>query len=84
MDLTYQITAGGGGGIVSPRDFTILRQTSALNHEGLPVDGEDVIPHCYISSGISVPVPGYPPTKDFVRLVIFSKMADRRHVYLFF
>ncbi|XP_045508180.1 steroidogenic acute regulatory protein-like [Colias croceus] len=64
VDLSYQVTAGGGRGIISPRDFVILRRMAALSREGRPTDDE---PYCYISSGVSVAVPGYPPHTDMVR-----------------
>ncbi|CAG4987814.1 unnamed protein product [Colias eurytheme] len=64
VDLSYQVTAGGGRGIISPRDFVILRRMAALSREGRPTDDE---PYCYISSGVSVTVPGYPPHRDMVR-----------------
>ncbi|OWR50295.1 carotenoid-binding protein [Danaus plexippus plexippus] len=64
IDLSYQVTAGGGRGIIAPRDFVILRRTAALNKMG-KLDDND--PYCYISSGVSVTVPGYPPCNDLVR-----------------
>ncbi|XP_045457567.1 steroidogenic acute regulatory protein-like [Melitaea cinxia] len=64
IDLSYQVTAGGGRGIISPRDFIILRRMAPLSREGRPVDTE---PYCYITSGVSVAVPGYPPHRDMVR-----------------
>ncbi|XP_075988527.1 steroidogenic acute regulatory protein-like [Anticarsia gemmatalis] len=64
MDLSYQVTAGGGRGIIAPRDFVILRCTAPLSREGKVVDHD---PHSYISSGVSVTVPGYPPHRDLVR-----------------
>ncbi|XP_045782884.1 uncharacterized protein LOC123879272 [Maniola jurtina] len=64
IDLSYQITAGGGRGIIAPRDFIILRRSAALNKEG---QIDETNPYCYITSGVSVQVPGYPPAKDFVR-----------------
>ncbi|CAK1549018.1 unnamed protein product [Leptosia nina] len=64
VDLSYQVTAGGGRGIISPRDFVILRRMAALNSDGKVTEDE---PSCYISSGVSVTVPGYPPHRDMVR-----------------
>ncbi|CAG5053223.1 unnamed protein product [Parnassius apollo] len=64
IDLTYQVTAGGGGGLITPRDFVILRRTAQLTREGKVTESE---PYCYITSGVSVQVPGYPPQKDMVR-----------------
>nr|BAJ46575.1 carotenoid-binding protein [Bombyx mandarina]BAJ46581.1 carotenoid-binding protein [Bombyx mandarina] len=64
VDLSYQVTAGGGRGIITPRDFVILRRTALLSREGRVVDDN---PHGYISSGVSVQVPGYPPLKEMVR-----------------
>ncbi|XP_072937652.1 steroidogenic acute regulatory protein-like [Epargyreus clarus] len=64
IDLSYQVTAGGGRGIISPRDFVILRRLAALTREGRETAAE---PYCYISSGVSVEVPGYPPHRGMVR-----------------
>ncbi|KAJ2939295.1 hypothetical protein O0L34_g13391 [Tuta absoluta] len=64
IDLSYQITAGGGKGIIAPRDFVILRRVAPLTREGRVTSEE---PYCYISSGVSVTVPGYPPNRDMVR-----------------
>ncbi|XP_050669232.1 steroidogenic acute regulatory protein-like isoform X1 [Leptidea sinapis] len=64
VDLSYQVTAGGGRGIIAPRDFIILRRTSGVTQDGVATDGEA---HCYISSGVSVAVPGYPPNREMVR-----------------
>lgn len=64
IDLSYQVTAGGGRGIIAPRDFVILRCTAPLNKEGQVVASD---PYSYISSGVSVTVPGYPPHRDLVR-----------------
>ncbi|XP_022817009.1 steroidogenic acute regulatory protein-like isoform X1 [Spodoptera litura] len=64
VDLSYQVTAGGGRGIIAPRDFVILRCTAPLNKEGQVVTTD---PYSYISSGVSVTVPGYPPHRDLVR-----------------
>nr|AHM92410.1 carotenoid-binding protein transcript variant 8 [Bombyx mori] len=64
VDLSYQVTAGGGRGIITPCDFVILRRTALLSREGRVVDDN---PHGYISSGVSVQVPGYPPLKEMVR-----------------
>lgn len=64
IDLSYQVTAGGGRGIIAARDFVILRRTAPLSADGQVVDRE---PHSYISSGVSVTVPGYPPHRDMVR-----------------
>ncbi|KAH9636923.1 hypothetical protein HF086_011759 [Spodoptera exigua] len=55
IDLSYQVTAGGGRGIIAPRDFVILRCTAPLNKEGQVVTSD---PYSYISSGVSVTVPG--------------------------
>ncbi|CAK1593471.1 unnamed protein product [Parnassius mnemosyne] len=64
IDLTYQVTAGGGRGLIHPRDFVILRRTAQLSREGQVTESE---PYCYMTSGVSVQVPGYPPQKDMVR-----------------
>ncbi|XP_063544777.1 steroidogenic acute regulatory protein-like [Cydia strobilella] len=64
IDLTYQVTAGGGRGIIAPRDFVNLRRCAPLNKQGMVVESD---PYSYISSGVSVTVPGYPPNKDPVR-----------------
>ncbi|PZC84857.1 hypothetical protein B5X24_HaOG203847 [Helicoverpa armigera] len=64
VDLSYQVTAGGGRGIIAPRDFVILRRTAPLSKEGQVVSAD---PDSYISSGVSVTVPGYPPHRDMVR-----------------
>ncbi|XP_049882732.1 steroidogenic acute regulatory protein-like [Pectinophora gossypiella] len=64
VDLSYQVTAGGGRGIIAPRDFIILRRTAALGRDGRPAAGE---PYCYVSAGVSVTVPGRPPRTDMVR-----------------
>ncbi|CAH2056469.1 unnamed protein product, partial [Iphiclides podalirius] len=64
VDLSYQVTAGGGRGIIAPRDFVILRRTAQLSREGKVTE---VDPYCYMTSGTSVQVPGYPPQKDMVR-----------------
>lgn len=64
IDLSYQVTAGGGRGVITPRDFVILRRCAPLNKQGMVVESD---PYSYISSGVSVTVPGYPPNKEFVR-----------------
>ncbi|XP_041988386.1 uncharacterized protein LOC121739863 [Aricia agestis] len=64
IDLSYQVTAGGGRGIIAARDFVILRRNAALGRDGRPTDDE---PYGYIASGVSVAVPGYPPFRDYVR-----------------
>ncbi|CAH0761770.1 unnamed protein product [Diatraea saccharalis] len=64
VDLSYQVTAGGGRGVIAPRDFIILRRTAMLSREGKVVDSD---PYAYITSGVSVQVPGYPPHRDMVR-----------------
>ncbi|CAB3236289.1 unnamed protein product [Arctia plantaginis] len=66
IDLSYQVTAGGGHGIVAPRDFTSIRRTAALSEDGKVVDDDDN-PYNYITSGCSISIPGYPPNKEFVR-----------------
>jgi hypothetical protein len=53
-DISYQIAKEGGGGIVSSRDFVILR------HWGMKDS-------CYVSAGISVKHPKVPPNKQYVR-----------------
>ncbi|CAH2084222.1 unnamed protein product [Euphydryas editha] len=67
VDLSYQVTAGGGRGIISPRDFTILRRMAPLSRAGAALRPPDGAPHCYVLAGVSVPVPGYPPRRDLVR-----------------
>ncbi|CAH0716847.1 unnamed protein product, partial [Brenthis ino] len=64
IDLSYQVTAGGGRGIIAPRDFVILRRMAPISKEGSIVEND---PYCYITSGVSVQVPGYPPHRDMVR-----------------
>ncbi|XP_026323246.1 steroidogenic acute regulatory protein-like [Hyposmocoma kahamanoa] len=64
IDLTYQVTAGGGRGIISPRDFVNLRRVAPMTKDGRVTDGE---PYCYVISAISVKVPDYPPRSDMVR-----------------
>ncbi|XP_047524303.1 steroidogenic acute regulatory protein-like [Pieris napi] len=64
VDLSYQVTAGGGRGIIAPRDFVILRRTAPLSSDGKVTDDT---PSSFISSGVSVTVPGYPPHRDMVR-----------------
>ncbi|KAG6459122.1 hypothetical protein O3G_MSEX011203 [Manduca sexta] len=64
IDLTYQVTAGGGRGIIAPRDFVNLRRSAQLASDGRLVERD---PDAYISSGVSVQVPGYPPHRDMVR-----------------
>ncbi|KAL0809804.1 hypothetical protein ABMA28_011300 [Loxostege sticticalis] len=64
IDLSYQVTAGGGRGIIAPRDFVILRRAAMLSRDGQVVNEA---PHSYISSGLSVQVPGYPQRRDMVR-----------------
>ena len=53
-DISYQVGKEGGGGIVSSRDFVVLR------HWGMK-DG------CYVSAGVSVSHPTVPPVKKYVR-----------------
>ncbi|XP_047541489.1 steroidogenic acute regulatory protein-like [Vanessa atalanta] len=65
IDLSYQVTAGGGRGIIAPRDFVILRRLAPLGPDGRVVEAGDAT--CYITSGVSVAVPGYPPARDMVR-----------------
>lgn len=64
IDLTYQVTAGGGRGIISPRDFVNLRRGAPITKDGRVTTGE---PYSYVCSGISVNVPGFPPHRDMVR-----------------
>ncbi|XP_068621859.1 steroidogenic acute regulatory protein-like [Battus philenor] len=64
IDLSYQVTAGGGGGFISARDFVILRRSAPVSRDGRVTDAE---PYCYMTSGISVEVPGFPPKKGMVR-----------------
>ncbi|CAF4742096.1 unnamed protein product [Pieris macdunnoughi] len=64
VDLSYQVTAGGGRGIIAPRDFVILRRTAPLSSDGKVTDDT---PSSFICSGVSVTVPGYPPHRDMVR-----------------
>lgn len=67
IDLSYQVTAGGGRGIIAPRDFVILRRCAPVNSEGQVIPEGQADPHCYMCSGTSVDVPGYPPHRDMVR-----------------
>ncbi|XP_077293348.1 steroidogenic acute regulatory protein-like isoform X2 [Arctopsyche grandis] len=53
-DITYQLTAGGGGGAIKPRDFVNLRRNTRIGDR-------------FISCGTSVEYPGYPPTKKYIR-----------------
>ncbi|KAG8227548.1 hypothetical protein J437_LFUL000648 [Ladona fulva] len=53
-DISYIVTAEGGGGLVSSRDFVNLRHW-------------DVIDGSYISAGVSVTHPEKPPQKKYVR-----------------
>ncbi|KAJ9595086.1 hypothetical protein L9F63_013612, partial [Diploptera punctata] len=53
-DICYQVAKEGGGGIVSSRDFVILR------HWGMK-EGS------YVSAGVSVLHPDIPPVKKYVR-----------------
>ncbi|PSN36624.1 hypothetical protein C0J52_10451 [Blattella germanica] len=53
-DISYQVGKEAGGGIVSSRDFVILRHWAIK-------DG------CYISAGVSVPHPNVPPVKKYIR-----------------
>lgn len=53
-DITYQLTAGGGGGAIKPRDFVNLRRNTRVGDR-------------FISCGTSVEYPGYPPTKKYIR-----------------
>ncbi|XP_046403109.1 steroidogenic acute regulatory protein-like [Ischnura elegans] len=53
-DISYQVTAEGGGGIVSSRDFVNLRHW-------------DVVEGSYISAGLSITHPEKPPVKKYVR-----------------
>ncbi|XP_069684917.1 steroidogenic acute regulatory protein-like isoform X2 [Periplaneta americana] len=53
-DISYQVAKEAGGGIVSSRDFVILR------YWGMKED-------CYVSAGVSVKHPEVPPVKHYVR-----------------
>ncbi|XP_071442814.1 steroidogenic acute regulatory protein-like isoform X2 [Hetaerina americana] len=53
-DISYQVTAEGGGGIVSSRDFVNLRHW-------------DVVEGSYVSAGLSITHPDKPPQKKYVR-----------------
>ena len=55
-DISYQVAKEGGGGIVSSRDFVVLR------HWGMK-------DNCYVSAGISVKHPKVPPNKLYIRYV---------------
>ncbi|KAL4712158.1 hypothetical protein ACJJTC_011019 [Scirpophaga incertulas] len=66
IDLSYQVSTGGGRGIIAPRDFLILRRCAGVAPDGnLSRSGDE--PASYVCSGVSVQVPGYPPRRDFVR-----------------
>lgn len=53
-DITYQVTAGGGGGAIKPRDFVSLRHNV---HKG----------DRFLSCSVSIEYPGYPPNKKYIR-----------------
>ncbi|KAK3930576.1 Steroidogenic acute regulatory protein-like [Frankliniella fusca] len=53
-DITYQVSAAGGGGVVASRDFVVLRHWEIR-------DG------AYVSANASVPHPRRPPTKKYIR-----------------
>ncbi|PNF43454.1 hypothetical protein B7P43_G11487 [Cryptotermes secundus] len=53
-DINYQVAKEAGGGIVSSRDFVILRHWEMRDQ-------------CYISAGISIKHPNVPPVKQYVR-----------------
>jgi hypothetical protein len=56
-DINYQVAKEVGGGIVSSRDFVVLR------HWGMK-------DNCYVSAGVSVKHPSVPPVKQYVRYVV--------------
>jgi hypothetical protein len=56
-DINYQVAKEAGGGIISSRDFVILR------HWGMKDS-------CYVSAGISIKHPNVPPVKQYVRYVV--------------
>ncbi|XP_026273733.1 steroidogenic acute regulatory protein-like [Frankliniella occidentalis] len=53
-DITYQVSAAGGGGVVGSRDFVVLRHWEMI-------DGS------YVSANASVPHPKRPPVKKYIR-----------------
>lgn len=56
-DITYQVSAAGGGGVVACRDFVVLRHWNLR-------DG------AYVSAGASIPHPMKPPNKQYIRYYI--------------
>lgn len=53
-DITYQVSAPGGGGMVSSRDFISLRHWGIINS-------------CYISASVSIEHPDWPKHEVFIR-----------------
>ncbi|XP_034243546.1 steroidogenic acute regulatory protein-like [Thrips palmi] len=53
-DITYQVSAAGGGGVVASRDFVVLRHW-------------EIKDHTYVSAGASIEYPNKPSTKQYIR-----------------
>lgn len=53
-DITYQVSAAGGGGVITSRDFVILRHW-------------DMRGESYVSASASVLHPKKPPSKNYIR-----------------
>jgi hypothetical protein len=56
-DISYQVAKEVAGGIISSRDFVILR------HWGMK-------DNCFVSAGVSVKHPNVPPVKQYVRWAV--------------
>lgn len=55
-DITYQVSAAGGGGVVASRDFVVLRHW-------------EIRDSTYVSAGASIEYPNKPSTKQYIRSV---------------
>lgn len=53
-DITYQVSAAGGGGVVASRDFVVLRHW-------------EIRENTYVSAGASIEYPNKPSTKQYIR-----------------